>query len=399
MAVSVIAAFTLWVYVTNVDNQNMERTIFDINVNFTGKDTLLSKGYVIDDSNSYSVSLNLLGRRDAILKLRNSNIDINVDVSDIASSGSFDRFYSVSFPSSINPSEVYILRKNPEYVTVKVNKLVTKTVNVKGSFSGTLKPGYEARPVELSQDTVTVSGPENIVSRIAYADVRIYQTDVDRTIKQRFSYVFRDSNGNEVPMDRLSANVKSVEANMPVLMVKKVPLTIKLSAGGGAAEKNVRYTVEPQTITISGNPELIEKINEISLKTYNIGEIITEQSEYVDIPVPEGVANVSGASKAKVSVSVVGLATRELTVSNIKVINVYAGHKATVVTREISVTLRGDSAALDAVTSDSVTAILDLSELGQSVGRYPVPAKIEVAGTDKVGAIGSYTAIVALEAT
>ncbi len=397
VAVSIVAAFTLWVYVTNVDNQNMERTIFDIKVNFTGKETLLSKGYVIDDSDNYSVSLTLLGRRDAILKLKNSNIDVNVDVSDLASSGTFARFYTVALPSIVNYNDVYILKKNPEYVNVKVNKFVTKSVNIKGSFAGTLKPGYEAKSIVFSQDTISVSGPEPVVSRIAYAEVKIRQNEVDKTINQSFSYVLTDNNGSQVPMDGLIVNVKSVEATMPVVMVKKVPLTIKLNAGGGAAEKNVKYSVEPQTITLSGDPEAIEKISEISLKTYNIGEIVSEQSEYLNIPIPEGTVNVSEVDKAKVSVSVVGLNTRSITVSNIKITNVYTGHKATLVTKEFSVTLRGEPAALDAINPDNVTVILDLTQLGQSVGRYSVPAKIEVSGTDKVGAIGSYTAIVTLE--
>ncbi len=399
LVISIVAAFSLWVYVTNVDNQNTETTILGIGVKFTGKEALEARGLVIDDSYNYSVSISVLGKRDAVLRLRNTNISINVDVSDISSAGTYDKFYSVALPSSVNSNEVYILRKDPEYVIIRVNQYISKSVSVKGGFSGTMKEGFEAKELTYSPSAITVSGPENIVARISSAYVKLSKNDVAGYVTETLPYVFLDQDGNEVSTDKLSVSNRAVEVTMPVIQTKKVALTVKLNPGGGAAESNVKYTIEPKTITLSGDPEVLGKLNEISLKTYNLAEVYADESETCVIPIPSGLSNVSGTTSAAVGISVTGLVTKDITVTNIKIQNVYAGHKATLAAKDISVTIRGEQSAIDAVTADNITAVIDLSELGQSVGKYSVPAKIEISGSSKVGAIGAYTASVVLEAT
>lgn len=399
LVISVIAAITLWVYVTNIDNQNMETTIIGINVNFQGVDELMQRGLVIDESYNYSVSLRVLGKRDTVLKLKNTNISVTVDVSDINEAGSYDKLYSVALPSNVNTNDVYILKKTPDYVSVKINQYSTKTVDIKGAFTGTMKEGYQKGNFEFSPGNITVTGPEDVVARISYAWVELDQKDVSRAINQKLAYVFKDKSGYDISMNKLSVNVKTVDVNMPVILVKKVPLTLKFNSGGGADERNLKYSILPQTITLSGDPETLEKITEIPLKTYDIADIYTELNENCEIAIPKGMTNVSEVNKAAVKIEVAGLATKDIKVSNIQVQNVYSAHKATLVTKEIDVTLRGSQSDLDKITADNITAVIDLKELGQSVGRYSVTAKIVVSSSYNVGAIGTYSVVLTLEAT
>lgn len=399
LVISIVAAFSLWVYVTNVDNQNTETTIRGIAVNFVGREALEAKGLVIDDNSDYSVALRFLGKRDTVLRLRNTNININIDVSDITTAGTFDKFYSVSMPSSVNSNEVYVLKKDPEYVTVRVIQYVSKTVGVKGGFSGTMKEGFEAKPLTFAPASITVRGPEEIVSRVSYAYVKLSQSDVAGNVLKSLPFVLMDKDGVEISTNKLSVSNKAVEVTLPVIQTKRVALALKLNPGGGADASNVKYLIDPKTITLSGDPEVLGKINELYIKTYNLAELFSDDSVNCEIPIPSGLTNVTGIKSALVSISVTGLATKDINVSNIKIQNVYAGHKATLATKDISVTIRGEKSAIEAVTADNIMVIIDLNELGQSVGKYSVPVKIEISGASKVGAIGTYTASVILEAT
>ena len=88
---------------------------------------------------------------------------------------------------------------------------------------------------------------------------------------------------------------------------------------------------------------------------------------------------------------IIGLETRDFTVTNLSCINDTEGYKSTIITESLTVTLRGTKEQLDAIQSENIRAVADLKDFKESSGTYMVPVKVYVAGYDDVGAIGDVT--------
>jgi len=394
---SIIAAILLWFYVSSVENKDDDVTISNIAVTFVGQEDLFTtRSLVVNDNREYTVSLRIMGKRNTVSKLSRSNIAINVDISDIKTAGTYNRLFSVVLPSNINTGDVYILSRTPEYITVEVDKYITRSVNIEGMFDGSVMDGYMAEPLIFEPETITVGGSEDIVSRIDHAWVVMDRDDIDETITQSLSYVFVDENGGEIPLSGLDVDSPKISVTLPIVMVKDVKLTVRLVPGGGATENDVELSISPEVVTLSGEADILEGLNEIVLDIYNLEDLTGKISKTYNIPIPNGLTNLSGETEATVNASISGLYTKKLVVSNIKLANVFAGYKATAVTQFIEVTIRGPWDAVDSVKASDITVTANLSDLGQTTGRYSVEADVSISGNESVGAVGAYNVVVTL---
>ncbi|NLL45929.1 MAG: hypothetical protein GX250_03865 [Clostridiales bacterium] len=394
---SIIAAILLWFYVSSVENKDDDVTISNIPVTFIGQEDLFTtRSLVVNDNREYTVTLRLMGKRNTVSKLSKSNIAINVDISDIKTSGTYNRLFSVVLPSDINTADVYILSRTPEYITVEIDKYITRSIAIEGVFDGSVRDGYMAEPLVFEPEFITVGGSEDIVSLIDHAWVVMERDDIAETITQSLGYVFVDENGDEIPLEGLDVDSPKVTVTLPIVMVKDVELTVRLVPGGGATEKDVELNISPAIITLSGDAAVLEGLNEIVLDIYDLSVLTGRISKTYNIPIPNGLTNLSGETEAMVNASITGLYTKKLTVSNIKLANVSSGYKATAVTQVIEITIRGPWDAVDSVKPSDITVTADLSDLGQTTGRYSVAADISISGNKNVGAVGTYNVVVTL---
>ena len=105
--------------------------------------------------------------------------------------------------------------------------------------------------------------------------------------------------------------------------------------------------------------------------------------------------NVTGISEATVTIEVVGLATRRLSVSDITYINLPDGYSAEILTKSLDVTLRGREDVLSKIKAGDIQVVADLTDYN-SRGDISVPVKINVKGYD-AGAIGDYNVTINLK--
>jgi hypothetical protein len=61
-----------------------------------------------------------------------------------------------------------------------------------------------------------------------------------------------------------------------------------------------------------------------------------------------------------------------------------------IITQSLDVTVRGQEADLEQITSENIRIVADLSEIGNVTGTFAAPAKIYVDGFNTVDAVGEY---------
>ena len=251
--------------------------------------------------------------------------------------------------------------------------------------------GYTAEMPVFEPSAITITGPEVYINSVSYAWVTFGEDGITSTYSVDTGYTLMDSNGDECSTTGITCSTDTVKATLPLLMVKEVPLTVDTIEGAGATSANTVIKIEPSSITLAGDTSILAGMNKIVLGTIDLTDFTDAFQNTYSIVLDNEVRNLTGITEAKVTVEIIGLETRDFTVTNLSCINDTEGYKSTIITESLTVTLRGTKEQLDAIQSENIRAVADLKDFKESSGTYMVPAKVYVAGYDDVGAIGDVT--------
>lgn len=395
---SVLVAVVLWLYVTNVENKDVEWPVSDIPVQFVGADTTLAaRGLTILEGEDAAVSLRLKGKRATLFKLDNTNVQVSVNVIGITDAGTYSLRYEISYPSGVSSADVTVVTKSTDYIQVVVGRLTTVSVPVRGDFVGSIADGYTGGEFSFSPDMVAVTGEESAVGKISYALVTVAQNDMSESFADNLPFTLMDENDQPVDTAHMTTDVDQVFVRMPVILTKDVPLSVELRAGGGAKAENVNYKIDPPHISVSGDKATLNALSTIQLGIIDLAQVISSTDLTFVISLPDGVDNLSGVAEATVSLELMGLTSRTVEVSNIELANIPTGYKASLVTQNLQVLVRGPEASVDLILPHNITVVADLSELSRATGRYIVPAKVYLSGYSDAGVVGEYKLAVEVE--
>ena len=394
-----ILSVILWLYVASNENTDIEAQLTGLEIDYIGGDDILQdRKLLVTEKDQQSVSLTILGKRSVISSISKEDVRVSVDLTDIRSTGVYEKVYTVTFPEGIKEDAVLIVKRSPEFVTVNIDKLMTKSVEVRGDFEGSIAEGYMQEPITYEPATIQVTGPEEIVSHISCAHVVLDRENLNRTVTGSVSYTLLDYEDQAVDTQELSVDVNQVEYTIPIVMVKDIVLTVELIEGGGATEANAVVDVRPKVLTLTGDAELLQSINQLSLGTIDLASFEQSYTATFPIPLPNGAENLSGDKEAAVTVSIKGLSARHIITTNIEFINVSEGYVAKRITQYKEVVIRGPEEIVALVDQGSVHVVADLSDIGNAVGRYSVPTTVYITGYSGVGIVeGNYNVVVSLE--
>ncbi len=397
---SVILAFCLWYYVTTVEGDTSTNIVNNIPVTFLGEDVLRENGLMIT-SETPRVSVEFEANRITLGKLNLDTITASVDVSILTQEGAFPLGYELSY-SGVSTSSFTVLEKRPMNITINVERYVTREIEIRGAFTGQQADGYiidleNGQPkFEFTPATITVSGRASDVERISHALVTVDNDILSETIRGDFPYELIGADGE--PLDRASLNIEcSTETVATVLRVKQVvslPLTVTFEDGGGATlAENVTWDIEPKTITVAGEAADLESLiarGELNVGAIDLAEIV-QTGETVEIkrtiPLAEELTNVDGVTEATITLTINGLATRTFEVTDFTIQNKPEGYNARIVTKALTVTVRGKEEELEQISAANLRVVADLSDINLSPGQYTIEAKIYFDGTGSAGVV------------
>lgn len=395
---SIVASIALWVYVSYAEDLDKTLSVSNVPIQYINQDSLTAKNLVMTNVSNETVTLKFTGKRDVLAKLTNTTVSVTVDLSDVSSGdkGYYQLRYSVNYPSNVASNSVTLTSASTDSVTVIVDNLVSKSVPVEGGNDVKVADGYQAEQMEFSPDTITISGPETTVAQVDHAWVFLRGDNISTTLEQKMQVALMDSSDNQVSSEGLTLSTDTVLVRLPIVMVKEVPLTVNFVYGNSAKAANVKYTISPEKISISGDPDVLSGIDSVTLGTIDLTEFSASTTETYNIILPTGVTSVSGETSASVTVLITGLSTAKVTASSISVANAVSGYTAKLITQSLDVTLRGPADDLSLITTADISVTADLTAIGTSTGTFSVPATITVNGYTDVDAIGDYSVSVTI---
>ncbi len=389
MLSSLVLSFVLWIYVTSVESDEIRQTFRGVRVELVGESVLRnSRNLVVTDLSTNTVSIEVRGPRRVVSALAPEDLSAQVDVSKLTQSAYASMQYTVSYPTRMDTSALVVSRKVPDTVNFTVSRLNSKSIPVRGRFEGNIAEGYTAEPVVFEPSEITVSGPDAYLKNVSYAWVSFTATDVSSTYSVETGFTLMDASDAAAETEGLTCSADVVSATLPILEMKELPLTVNLIYGAGANESNTKVTIEPSSILLAGDSSILNAMNNIPVATIDLSSFNSTYTDTYPINFDNSLRNVEGITEAAVSVEVIGLETKTLTVTNIQCRGVTEGYEADVLSRALTVRLRGTAENLARVNENDLVAVADLTDYTLSTGSNIVNVRIQVDGALNVGAIG-----------
>ena len=391
--ISVFLAVIFWMYVRNDLDPPGSRTIYNVPVTLTGETILESQGLTITAVSDTAVDLKITAPISILNKLSNRNLSVTVNVSQ-CTEGEQILQYDVNWPRDVSTAEITKESQEPAAITVMVARLYSKTFEIQPVLKASIAPGYQAGQITISPETVTISGSEEAVSRVAKVEAVLEGEELNTRFSGNVPLVLLDAEGNELTDLEINMDTDTTYVTMPVYVVKEVKLTVDYTPGGGATGEDVTSAIIfPDSITIAGSEEDVSKVEEISLGSIDLSKVVGTNSFTLPIELDSSLENVSGITEAVVTVTISGLSTRTFNVTNIDYDTAPEGYHVEVATESCSVVVRGSEARLEDISASQLRIVADLSNV-MTVGSVSVPARVYLDYNSEVGVIGEYSVVV-----
>ena len=326
LIISLMAASILWIYVVTVVNPEGNRTITGIPVVFSGEDVLREdQSLIITGGRTATVTAEFHGKNADLNKLLQQQDEITavIDVTRIRTAKSYTMSYDLNLPNSVQDAGITVTSRSPSSITFEVQKQVSMPIEIRGDFTGvSVAEGYMLEKTSFDYDVVQVTGPESVVSTIDCAQVVITRTNLDKTVTDTVPFTLCDKDGNAVDTANLSMDISTVDVTLNVVKYKDVALEVEILDGGGATSKDAKVTIDPESITLSGDSTVLDAINKITLGTIDLADMESNTlTQSFDIIIPNDTKNVSGVDQANVTVTIRNKETAVIRATNIAFIH------------------------------------------------------------------------------
>jgi len=208
-----------------------------------------------------------------------------------------------------------------------------------------------------------------------------------------------DAQGNEIPTSSVRMETSEVELTVPVYKEGVMPLEIGfLNIPDGFDASILPYTLSRNSIRVASSEANIAALQSRVVGYIDLANFDADGRYSFDIELPSGWANLDSVKSVDVVFDVSGLASKVITVSDIRVENVPAGTDISVLTDSIrNVTVFGDAAVVQRLLPTSVVAVVDADEIVLQQGSYNVPVHFRIPGVYNVWVTGSYTVTIEAE--
>ena len=409
LALAIFVAIMIWIYVDEFGGVNggprvQSEKYDDVPIEYINEESLLDRGLMlVDEGTDQTVDLELEGTRRLIADIDRNKILITADLSNVTEPGVQNLpQYRISYSGRrlngqrITITQSMIKEVSPFSATVNVKELNSKPVEVRCELRGTVADGYTAGQLKMSHNSIEIWGQEQDIAPVSYAKVTldIGSGAVD-SVSESLPITFYDENNEPLDGTGIRSTADEIKVSMPVSVTKELRLAVKFKDAPGVRQRNVNVNIEPKSIMVSGDASQLNGVEAITLTEIDLLELKNQNGSGVynyPITVPEGCTNLSGVTRATVTLSFKDMASAELTTNHFRYDHLpdADGKTVEILTEEMTVSIFGTSADVGAITPDQVTIVADLSDYTAAAGSYSVPAHVEVNGGGDVGVAGSY---------
>lgn len=388
--VSVVLAVIIWIILSITMFPTIYTTVYDVPVKLDLNGTFAAENGLsaVNFDEDTTVDVTLSGMRYEIGNYGADDLVASVEVKDVYSDGTYNLAISVK---SAHGDDFNIVQVSPATCKVKFdyNKSVEFPLDVE--YSGiSADEGYTLKTPKVEPETITITGPENEISRISRAVVKVNEDKLKLT--ETFStedteIVLYSNSGRVIDNKNLEFSQDMFKVTFPVYMSKTVPFTLNVKQSGDKFDvSTLKYSFDPETITIHSSKD-ISSVESVNVGSLNLNEIVLDGEYEFDVVLENDLINASGVDKVKVTFDTSGFVSKSFTLdaTNIKILNKPKDKIVSIGTAKISeVTFVGPPEIISKLTVKDIVAEYDMQHNNVENGNIEVEANVYANGYNTV---------------
>jgi YbbR domain-containing protein len=370
---SFILAITAWVAAISQEDPLSERVFGDpVPVSYQG----LQEGLTIVGSPPQFAEVTLRAPNSVWQNISIQDLSVVGDLAGLEAG-----VHRIRLEDNLQLRAAKVTAVEPATVTLTIEALATKRVEVQVQTRGEVAPGYRDDPAQVDVDQVTITGPASVVGRVNAAEVIVDLNNRQRTVDASFDLTLVDVEGD--PVEGLQIDQATVRVVIAITKLENLAtkLVIPIVVGQDELEATgyyrvTRVNVSPSEVAVfSADPAALEGLPAfVQTLPIDVSAETRSVDTRVELDLPPGFSLI-GEQNVRVQIDIEPIET-SLTISRtIEVLNLGLGLYAYPSPQVINIILSGPAVVLDALQRDDIHATVDVDNL--SLGTFQLEPKIE----------------------
>jgi YbbR domain-containing protein len=325
-------------------------------------------------SNNPSILITYEGPTSIVSELSPEDFTAIIDLSDVPLGS------DVSVPVEIQAKDTRVTLEDPipAVVNVRLEKLITREIDVELKTPGEVARGYVMGEPLIDPPVISVTGTESEVDRLDFAQVTVFLSNDTQTRIESPQPLFYDRQGQIASVSGLQLSTEEVEVTIPINesadFASRV-ITADVTGQVAPGYRVLGVTVEPVSVLVTGRPTQLALPFRVQTEQIDITGLTETFQDQVSLVLPEGIT-LDSVTEITVTVQIEPFSSTKIYNQSIELLGVNEDLEVTIEPDIVRVVLFGPSPVLDTLTEQEVRVSLDLFGLG--AGKYSLEPDVNI---------------------
>lgn len=251
MLVSLVLAFFFWAVATEAEDPQVERTYpVSIPVERQG----VPEGMVAYGAENIKARVSLRAPQSIWDILQLEDIRAFVDLSDVGPGP-----VTVPIQVEVHRKPVQVVQSSPQELSLFLEPLVERDIPVEVKLQGHPALGFMARQPTFAPHTITVSGPQSLISQVVRSLVTVPVDKQQENVSGDFVSMPVDETGKRVDYVQVLPRAVTVQVTIEQLAnIRNLPVRIVLAGQPAPGYRVGSVEIEPPVISVFGRSDVLQ---------------------------------------------------------------------------------------------------------------------------------------------
>lgn len=366
-----ILAVIIWVNAMQVDDPDLKRAL-QIPATFIGLPEGVIRLSPADDNPPVLITYE--GPTSVVSALNQDDFTAIIDLSEVPLGSEA----SVGVEIQSKNTQVTLEPPIPETISVRLEKLVTREIDVELDIRGEVARGHTMDEPLIDPPFITVTGTESEVERLDFAQVTIFLNDDTQTRIESPQPLFYNRQGRVASVSGLQLSTELVQVTIPINesadFANKV-ITADIVGEVAPGYRVLGVTIEPSSVLVTGLPTRLAQPFRVQTEPIDITGLTETFQDQVSLVLPTGIT-LDSVVEITATVQIEPFSSTKIYNQPIELLGVAEDLEAIIDPDTVRVVLFGPSPVLDTLTEQEVRVTLDL--FGLKPGEYTLEPDVDV---------------------